>query len=780
MEQKKRIQLQTRVLALVCMLFGGLAILSPIYPGGDVASHVGGLCVWVGIIEIYHAFKRNKRWSRRNAMYSGGFSIFIVVILINSIYFQLHALRLMIAIVFALESLRYFRNHVRQFYHTGRRNSFDLWAGIGNALLILGIFFLHGKGIMWVVAPIMGFRLIGIGLSLLAAPTGTLDQVSEDVVSDLGFEHDSMLAGIAQEIEDEEVKRAPYDRRWIMLFIVILFVIHLGRMGFDRSYLGILSPLVATIGDIVIALIITYLILWPLRMGFKKLSLWIDRRLWAWVLKPTERKGVTKGLEKVVQYMLTRRIRALIQFRKAGYSLRTALRTGLRMGLPWAALLAAIIPVLGMSWYFDTENWASGIWDRWAALRADSWRVSMIKATGANVQDPNTFLLKPQGVESGQDFSFVVLGDPGEGDPSQLILKDQILKVTEQPEVKFMFISSDIIYPSGALKDYERKFWLVYKGVTKPVYAIPGNHDWYDALEGFNATFLTPDMAKRAMKARLNADLNISSTNYRRIDEMLKQTKEWQAEYGIPTGFQEAPFFQVGTDEFVMITLETGVERQIDSLQLTWLKTVLDRSKDKFVMVVLGHPLYAIGEYQGEMNPEFVKLHQLLRAYKVPLVMAGDTHDFEYYKELPQNGDGHTMHHFVNGGGGAYLSFGAAFTDPAKMPTDDYAFYPTKAQLMQKVEKHTSWYKYPLWWYTKKFDAWPFSTEWLSAAFDYNSAPFFQSFCEVKVETSQNRVRVIPYSNHGRLRWRDMTATAGSMPPGASVDDFAEWVFPMR
>jgi hypothetical protein len=48
------------------------------------------------------------------------------------------------------------------------------------------------------------------------------------------------------------------------------------------------------------------------------------------------------------------------------------------------------------------------------------------------------------------------------------------------------------------------------------------------------------------------------------------------------------------------------------------------------------------------------------------------------------------------------------------------------------------------------------------------------------VETSQNRVRVIPYSNHGRLRWRDMTSTAGSMPAGASVDDFAEWVFPMR
>ena len=52
-------------------------------------------------------------------------------------------------------------------------------------------------------------------------------------------------------------------------------------------------------------------------------------------------------------------------------------------------------------------------------------------------------------------------------------------------------------------------------------------------------------------------------------------------------------------------------------------------------MVLLGHPFYAIGEYQGNMNPDFRAIHDLLRTYKVPLIMAGDTHDLEYYKELP-------------------------------------------------------------------------------------------------------------------------------------------------
>ena len=101
------------------------------------------------------------------------------------------------------------------------------------------------------------------------------------------------------------------------------------------------------------------------------------------------------------------------------------------------------------------------------------------------------------------DFSFVVVGDPGEGDPSQHILKDQILSVSNKPDVEFVVISSDIVYPSGAMKDYERKFFLPFKGLKKPVYAIPGNHDWYDALEGFVATFYTPEAARKAMAARI-------------------------------------------------------------------------------------------------------------------------------------------------------------------------------------------------------------------------------------------------------------------------------------
>ena len=43
--------------------------------------------------------------------------------------------------------------------------------------------------------------------------------------------------------------------------------------------------------------------------------------------------------------------------------------------------------------------------------------------------------------------------------------------------------------------------------------------------------------------------------------------------------------------------------------------------------------------------------------------------------------------------------------------------------------------------------------------FDYNVAPFFQSFVEVRVERSTNRVLFVPYGVHGRLSWGDLASS---------------------
>jgi hypothetical protein len=62
------------------------------------------------------------------------------------------------------------------------------------------------------------------------------------------------------------------------------------------------------------------------------------------------------------------------------------------------------------------------------------------------------------------EFSFIVLGDTGEGDASQLVLVDKFLK--EAADTAFTLIASDVIYPSGRSHDYRAKFVIV-QGIVR-------------------------------------------------------------------------------------------------------------------------------------------------------------------------------------------------------------------------------------------------------------------------------------------------------------------------
>ena len=99
---------------------------------------------------------------------------------------------------------------------------------------------------------------------------------------------------------------------------------------------------------------------------------------------------------------------------------------------------------------------------------------------------------------------------------------------------------------------------------------------------------------------------------------------------------------------------------------------------------------------------------------------------------------------------------------------------------MRKIDFATPGWKWPAWRWVSRHHAWPFQTEYLSGLFDYNVAPFFQSFLKVRVESSAQRVRVQAYGVHGRLRWRDLSRSAALNAAVGDGDDFVEWVLPMR
>jgi 3',5'-cyclic AMP phosphodiesterase CpdA len=334
------------------------------------------------------------------------------------------------------------------------------------------------------------------------------------------------------------------------------------------------------------------------------------------------------------------------------------------------------------------------------------------------------------------------------------------------------------VYPTGAMKHYESRFWLPFKGISKPVYAIPGNHDWFDALEGFAATFFEPEAARAAIHARIAKDGGLSSTTDARIEEWIADAARLRREYGVPTGFQRAPFFQVQTDGFALIAVDTGVLRTVDNEQRAWLRNALSASHGKLVMAVLGHPFLAGGhDVSVGDDPSFSELRELLRQHDVSIVMAGDTHDLEYYPEVVAGpGRSRTVHHWVNGGGGAYLSFGTALSWPATPVTPQWAFYPSRENVYEKIRAYSPWWKLPVWVWIRQFGAWPASPEWLSAMFDYNVAPFYQSFVVVRVDPAARRVRIQPWGIHGPLSWSAFDRSRAIMPADASPDSPAEWI----
>ncbi len=99
---------------------------------------------------------------------------------------------------------------------------------------------------------------------------------------------------------------------------------------------------------------------------------------------------------------------------------------------------------------------------------------------GAGKPTPDLLIEEHAGLE---EVSFLMVGDTGEGDASQLAVVPPLL--SRGRDTDFMVICSDVIYPAGDADHYEEKFYRPYENYPAPIYALPGNHDWYDGLGGF-------------------------------------------------------------------------------------------------------------------------------------------------------------------------------------------------------------------------------------------------------------------------------------------------------
>jgi hypothetical protein len=211
------------------------------------------------------------------------------------------------------------------------------------------------------------------------------------------------------------------DLLWISTLGIVFLAIHAGRMPLTDDTLGRISPFVATVGDVLMTLVFAMVLMLPARLAWRRVTRPVERL--AWSLRLDAEQGAAR-MNPVADWLMRRWLEARFGFslrlREARLSLPFALILLLRLGLPVTAFFVAFNPIWGFNWYFNTESWATGIYQKLTELRVDPWRANMIDAvTRAYGGGDELFRIDPRGTAGKGDFSFLVIGDPGEGDASQ-------------------------------------------------------------------------------------------------------------------------------------------------------------------------------------------------------------------------------------------------------------------------------------------------------------------------------------------------------------------------
>jgi uncharacterized membrane protein HdeD (DUF308 family) len=779
------IWLRRRLVGIALLVAGGFAVAAPAVTGEWSVQLLSIPLFILGVCEAYAAFCSPAEWNRPSSYVPSLLALTASFVLFVSPSLVLNSLLILLILVLTVDGVFKIVSALAR-----RPQSRPLFLINGLVECGLALF-------MWPVSQWMGIALatglvvggyaIMAGWRLLfmpqAAANSGITGLAENSHPDekLGLAPSAAFAALRQRVlaRSKEIQRS--DLMWIISITLVFFAIHVGRMPTSNSWLGFLSPFVATGGDLFLTLMAAVLLLLPLRLVWRRLTRPAERLAWAYQFHQEHQVRAGPVFGRLLARWTEARFDFSMELKDARWSLPAALHLLLRLGLPIAAVFVAINPIWGFSWYFNTESWASGVYQKMTELRVDHWRKAMVdavlKAVGGDLD--TSFQVHPLKAEGSQDFSFLVIGDPGEGDHSQYALIERYLELGRRPDIKFLIISSDVIYPAGSMADYEFNFYFPFKGFQKPIYAIPGNHDWFDALEGFNANFLETRAARAALEARVEVDLHLTTTDSRRIDTLISKAERLRRLYKIENNNQRGPFFELQTADFALIAIDTGILRTIDDREASWLEGALDRARGKFIMAIVGHPRFAGGRDTSIGDEKFAALYRLLESRGVTMAMAGDTHDFEYYRVA--GGSNRTMHYFVNGGGGAYLSIGTAFDWPNQPgAVRSWAFYPTLEDIKNKLDSETPLWKRPFLFWLENFGAWPISTaEPLSGIFDFNRAPYFQSFIEVRVERSAHRVRLFLHGAGGPLRWRDLQLGGDVLPPGAQPEDQVDFVIPM-
>lgn len=252
--------------------------------------------------------------------------------------------------------------------------------------------------------------------------------------------------------------------------------------------------------------------------------------------------------------------------------------------------------------------------------------------------------------------SLLLVGDPGEGDASQYAVVPPLLSVGQGTD--FMVIASDVIYPAGEIDHYPERFFRPYKDYARPIYALPGNHDWYDGLEGFMRVFCdtsppaasepgTKAFSREWLRRLLWRDPSAPDEERLAAGQALRSRPEQQAS-------QPGPYWALDTSLVRFVGIDTGITGLVDRDQGEWLRRV-SRESDKPKVLITGKPIYVDGRRRRRPIEGGGTVDDVVRDPENRYVAAigGDIHNYQRYPVRVE--DGRVIQYLVAGGGGAFM-----------------------------------------------------------------------------------------------------------------------------
>ena len=144
-----------------------LALITPLVGAESPGARVGWLLAFAAAIEMLHGLRRATARARRQAAASALISLLIAFPLINASFVSLPSLRLLVALFFAVDVVRYAIEAIRQ--KSSGRGRLAAAAAMGNAAVLLLVVLPRAWVSAWVVALAGAARIAGIAWNVATA-----------------------------------------------------------------------------------------------------------------------------------------------------------------------------------------------------------------------------------------------------------------------------------------------------------------------------------------------------------------------------------------------------------------------------------------------------------------------------------------------------------------------------------------------------------------------------------------------------------------------------------